>query len=431
MVHLLPLLALSGLATALPPTKIGTTSLPDLSSGRLSLKQVRARSAPTSFNGALSIYQTYLKYNAPVPEYLTKAITTIAEENAAYLRKLKSKRQGKEAGSAAAIPIADVDIAWVTPVTIGTPPQTLHLDFDTGSSDLWVFSSHLPTAQIRGQTLYRPPLSTTAQLLVNHTWSIRYGDGSNSAGNVYTDNFTVGGLTVDSQAVETAMQVSTQFTRETELDGLLGLGFGTLNTVQPRRQATWFDNIKPKLEKPLFAVDFKHKAEGTYDFGFIDPAKHTSNFSWTAIDPNPGYWLWASPGYSVASQPWVSSNIIGIADTGTTLLYLPTAVVNAYYSAIPGASNSRTYGGYVFPCNTNPPPFTFGVGSEKFSIPGKFINYGPASLGANTCFGGIQSSAQVGINIWGGTALKAAFVVFEAGERPRMGFAEKKFNVEV
>jgi hypothetical protein len=133
----------------------------------------------------------------------------------------------------------------------------------------------------------------------------------------------------------------------------------------------------------------------------------------------------------VASQPWVSANIIGIADTGTTLLYLPTSVVNAYYSAIPGASNSRTYGGYVFPCNTNPPPFTFGVGNEKFSIPGKFINYGPASLGASTCFGGIQSSAQVGINIWGGTMLKATFVVFEAGDKPRIGFANKKYNVEV
>ncbi|KAK0625886.1 aspartic peptidase domain-containing protein [Immersiella caudata] len=425
----LSLLAATSLATALPP-KIGTADFSDLTStGRVSIKQVRKPGTPTPFNGALSMYQTYLKYNAPIPDYLTKAVAHIADSNAAYLRKLK-KRQGK--GSAAAIPISDeVDIAWVTPVTIGTPPQTLHLDFDTGSSDLWVFSSHLPTAQIRGQTLYRPPLSTSAQLLVNHTWSIRYGDGSNSAGNVYTDNFTVGGLTVDSQAVETATQVSTQFTRETELDGLLGLGFGTLNTVLPKRQATWFENIKAKLEKPLFAVDFKHKAEGSYDFGFIDPAKHTGNFSWTAIDPNPGYWLWASPGYSVASQPWVASSIIGIADTGTTLLYLPTTVVNAYYSAIPGASNSRTYGGYVFPCNTNPPPFTFGVGSERFSIPGKFINYGPAALGATTCFGGIQSSAQVGINIWGGTALKAAFVVFEAGDRPRMGFANKKYNVEV
>lgn len=97
----------------------------------------------------------------------------------------------------------------------------------------------------------------------------------------------------------------------------------------------------------------------------------------------------------------------------------------AYYKAIPGSSNSRSYGGYVFPCSTNLPGFTFGVGSEKFTIPGKFINYGPAALGATSCFGGLQSSSNVGINIWGGVALKAGLVVFEGGDKPRMGFANK------
>lgn len=49
------------------------------------------------------------------------------------------------AGPASEVPAEDVqnDLEYVVPVTIGTPGVTLNLDFDTGSSDLWVWSSEL------------------------------------------------------------------------------------------------------------------------------------------------------------------------------------------------------------------------------------------------------------------------------------------------
>lgn len=250
------LLAAAGLGSALPP-RVGTTVIESNEihgAGKTTLKQVRKPGPHTYFNGARAIYRTYLKYGAPVPEYLVKAVAKIDSENEAFLK------QKRTTGSAAAVPIDVIDIAYVTPVTIGTPPQTLNLDLDTGSSDLWVFSSLTPTNQVRGQEIYTPDKSSTSKVLSGHTWSITYGDGSASRGTVYTDNFTIGGLEVPSQAVQTANQVSTGFTTEAHIDGLVGLGFSTLNTVSPRSQLTFFDNAKSKLDAPVFAVDLKYKA---------------------------------------------------------------------------------------------------------------------------------------------------------------------------
>ena len=41
------------------------------------------------------------------------------------------------------------------------------------------------------------------------------------------------------------------------------------------------------------------------------------------------------------------------------------------------------------------------------------------------CYGAIQSSDGLGVNIYGDVALKAAYVVFRGGDSPELGFASK------
>lgn len=87
------------------------------------------------------------------------------------------------------------DSEYLTPVSVGG--QTLNLDFDTGSSDLWVFSTELPAASQSGHSVYNPATSTTKKLLSGYTWSISYGDGSGASGNVYTDTGKSSFLSID------------------------------------------------------------------------------------------------------------------------------------------------------------------------------------------------------------------------------------------
>lgn len=105
---------------------------------------------------------------------------------------------------------------------------------------------------------------------------------------------------------------------------------------------------------------------------------------------------------------------------------LPDSVVKAYYKQVSGAENSSSLGGYVFPCSATLPDFAYTVSGTDVVVPGDLINLSAASQDdPDTCFGGLQSSDSVGINIFGDVALKASYVVFSGGDSPQLGFAAK------
>lgn len=313
------------------------------------------------------------------------------------------------------------DAEYLTPVSIGG--QTLNLDFDTGSSDLWVFSSELPANERSGHSYYTPSSSSTSALKSGYTWKISYGDGSGASGNVYTDTVKVGATTVTGQAVEAAESISAQFQQDTDNDGLLGLAFDSINTVSPNKQKTFFSNAKASLDAPLFTANLKKGAPGTYDFGYIDASKHTGSITYVPVNTANGFWEFTSNGYAVGSGGFTSTNIDSIADTGTTLLYLPSSVVSAYYAKVSGAAYDSSQGGYTYPCSSTLPSITLGIGSYKAVVPGSYINYAPVN--SATCFGGIQRNTGIGFSIFGDIFLKSQFVVFNGASSPQLGFAPK------
>jgi len=350
-------------------------------------------------NGPAAYAKAFLKYNKPMPHDLAAAT-------------------GND-GSVTATPSNGYDTEYLCPVSIDG--QTLDLDFDTGSADLWVFSTNLPSTERNGHALFNPSKSTHWKALSGYEWGLRYNDGSGASGTVGTDVVSIGGTSVSGQAVEIATQVSSTFVSD-KSDGVLGLGFISINTVIPIAQNTFFATAMPSLSSPVFTADLKYHAPGTYEFGTIDSSKYTGTITYTNVDTSNGWWEFTGSGYAVGSGSFVSSSIDAIVDTGTTLIYVPDAVVTAYYKRVSGASYDSSQGAYTFPCSATLPNLVLGIGSYHAIVPGEYINFAPAS-GSN-CFGGVQSNGGMGFSVYGDVFLKSQFVVFD-GSTPRLGFAAK------
>ncbi|KAF5012275.1 hypothetical protein FDECE_1656 [Fusarium decemcellulare] len=409
------------LVSALP------TSTP---AGHCSVQQVRSKNFKR--DGTRALVKAYRKYGVTLPESLSFSDTP--------------QRKRAATGSAVTLPVQN-DAEWLTPVQIGNPPKTFQMDFDTGSSDLWVYGEKAAAAG-GGQTQFVAKESNTSKQLDGASFQIQYGDGSAAAGHVVKDQVSIGGLAVN-QAVEVADEVTDSFLQQQDLDGLVGLAFSSINTVQPEKQKTYFASANAEHGTTLFTADLQQDAAGTYNFGFINMSAFTGKIAYTDVDSSSGLWTFTSSGFAVGNSSMSKTPLTGIADTGTSLLFLPGQVVEAYYSQVQGAQLNQQAGGVVFPCDAQMPDFTFGVGNAGITIPGSFMNFAPiqgqaasgfgkragkGNFGPNTvsieaqasgmCFGGLQSSDSAGINIFGDIALKAAFVVFDGGNS-RIGFAKK------
>ncbi|CAG1993010.1 unnamed protein product [Fusarium graminearum] len=345
-------------------------------------------------DGIAALLKVHRKYHIDLPDYL--ATSALA------------RRDGT--GAVTNRPIDD-DAEWLTPVQIGNPPRTFQMDLDTGSSDLWVHRSQSAAAG-GSRTRYNSTASKSCEEISDAKWLIQYGDGSGASGHVVKDTVSIG-------------------------------GFQSINTVTLKKQKTFFKNAKDNHGAAVFTADLQHDAPGTYTFGIVNKTAYTGDIVYTDVDPSNGMWTFKSVGFTVGDGKLNKRSISAIADTGTSLIWLPGDINKAYYSQVKGAKVDKTAGGYVFPCDTKLPDFTLNISGLNIGVivPGAYMNFspleGPKPVGigskakrgdkrseSGNCFGGLQSSSDSGLNIIGGVALKAAFMVFDADKR-RIGFAKK------
>ncbi|KAF2144320.1 uncharacterized protein K452DRAFT_350011 [Aplosporella prunicola CBS 121167] len=378
---------------------------PSAPSGGFSIIQVQKGVAPKV--GALDMLKTYRKYGARAPENVLAAASDA--ENAFM-----------DFGFVPATAEGSSDPVFLSPIKIGS--DTLNVDIDTGSADLWVFSIMLPLMMINDHNTYNP--FTSGIYKGGETWNVTYGDASGASGLVFADTVVAGEVTATSQAVGAATSLSKAFVRDSTVDGVMGLAFSKLSSVVPHAQTTFFDTMKHTLPHPLFTACLRKGAPGQYDFGYLNSSLYTGDIHYAPIDPATGFWGVSSTGYRVGSGPVVSSPFKAIADTGTSLLYLPSQIVKDYYSKVDGAKYSPNVGGWTVPCDATMPALATAIGNALVTVPGDYFIY--SAVDGTRCFGGMQSDEGIGFSILGGIFLKSQFVVFDAStDPPQIGFARQ------
>ncbi|KAL2418208.1 Penicillopepsin-1 [Exophiala dermatitidis] len=337
------------------------------------------------------------------------------------------------------------DSFYTCPVQIGTPAQTLNLDFDSGSSDFWTWSTHLPShtvkaAKASGAPVFNPDNSSTFKTMPGSTWYIQYGDSSVASGTVGTDNVKIGNITIENQAIELASKISSQLQNQTGSRGLVGLAFGSINTVRPKPVHTPLENMILQHDIPadqqLFtcylgsykdANDPDH-GKSFYTFGAIDQGAVQSSgqqISYVPIDNSKGFWMFDSPSVVLNGQTINLANNQAVADTGTTLMLVSDQICDQFYGAIDGAEFSEDAMGWIFPADTpaeSLPTISFAVGNTLITIEKE--HYAFAAYNSTMVYGGIQSQGSLGFSIFGDVFLQSVYAIFDAGNM-RFGVVQR------
>ncbi|KAI0786690.1 aspartic peptidase domain-containing protein [Abortiporus biennis] len=281
----------------------------------------------------------------------------------------------------------NLDILYYGALNFGTPVQSLTVDIDTGSADLWIPAN----CRSCNTPQFNPSRSSTFQGS-DDEFVVTYGVGK-AVGKLAQDVVSIGNLKVQKQDFGIVHAESEQFTQEPN-SGIMGLAF---STIAFSKKPTFFENLlsSGQLQEPIFSV---HLARGAQDgsqvcFGCYDKKKTTGPVNWLSVVTKT-YWSVSMEGISSgleSENKTTATDLSAVIDTGTTLIYLPDEVAAQFYGTIPGARDAAAEYGegfYVYPC-TSTLSVSLSFSGTNFTINSSDFNIGRVSEGSEDCVGGI------------------------------------------
>jgi len=260
-------------------------------------------------------------------------------------------------------------------VSIGSPPQSFQVIFDTGSSNLWVPKvgcTHCGIPFIGQKHKYDHDKSSS-YTEDGSDFEIMYGSGSVS-GYFSSDDVTLADdLTVNGQRfaeIQDAGGLGVAYSLG-KFDGILGLGF---TSISIDGTTTPFENLikQNKVDQPVFSFYLGDNGPGELTFGGYDSSKFEGDLEFVKLE-QATYWEIALDSIDAGEyhKAGDEKKITAIVDSGTSLMTGPKAEVSKLAKSVGATPNIM--GEYTIDCKTidQIPDVVFTIGGNEYIIPGK------------------------------------------------------------
>uniref|UniRef100_A0A8C2TFW3 renin n=1 Tax=Coturnix japonica TaxID=93934 RepID=A0A8C2TFW3_COTJA len=326
---------------------------------------------------------------------------------------------GPRNGTAPTLLTNYLDTQYYGEISIGTPPQTFKVVFDTGSANLWVPSCKW----------IRYDSSKSRTYIANGTgFAIRYGTGS-VKGFLSQDVVMVSDIPIIQVFAEATVLPAFPFIFA-RFDGVLGMGYPSqaIDGITPV-----FDRILSQqiLKEDVFSVYYSRNAPlkpgGEIILGGTDPAYYTGDFHYLSISRN-GYWQINMKGVSVGAETLFCKEGCSVAiDTGASYITGPAGPVSVLMKAI-GACCLLLLLQYVVDCEKVPqlPNISFHLGGKVYTLGGSAYILRVSCYGEDICvvaFTGLDIPPPAGpLWILGASFIGHYYTKFDRRNN-RIGFA--------